>query len=863
MAESLKVLLVEDDPDDAELIVRALRRAGWAVDWARVDTAAGVEAALASPEWEIVLSDHAMAGFDSQRTLELVRRHAPLTPFILVSGAIGEERAVDEMRHGAADFVSKSNLDRLEPVVRRALNEAAERAELERAERERARSDAQVRALFEHALDAIMIIGDDRRVLDANPAMSRLVGLDRDALVVLAETDLLLPSSDDDLRWQRLLETGEQHGESLVRHVDGALRVVDYVAVAHFVPGRHMIALRDMTERKAAEEALAQRHAQQAAVAALSREALVPCGSDDLMRQAVSSVLAVLTVERAGVIEILDAEPGFVQRAVAGRQAAGVGGERAVESVPALEFARAAGGPVVVEDWDVESRFPAPRHVRRLAERSAALVPIEGRDSRFGFLFATSQTPDRFAETDINFLAGMAATLAYAMQRLEVEAQIRHQALHDPLTGLPNRTLFLDRVSHALARTDRGHRGCAVFFIDLDEFKLVNDSLGHEAGDELLRLIAPRLAGSIRLGDTLARLGGDEFAVLCEEIPRELSATAVADNLIAALTEPFAFRGENHVVSASIGIAVSGDDSQAPELLRDADAAMYHAKAAGRGRAELFDDDMRTRVLGRVRTEAALRAALDDEHEMIYLQYQPLVSLRDGQIVGAEALARWRQPEREALSPEAFIRVAEESGLIHDLGAQLVRRAACECRAWQRDPGFAGIAINVSTRQLVHNRDVAALVGHALAEAGIPPSFLTLEITETALIEQLDAARAALESLRDLGVALSLDDFGTGYSSLSYLSELPFDNVKIDRTLIRDIVDTPRAAALAEAIVDMGHALGLRVIAEGVETDKQAALLKTLGCDVAQGFHFAAPMAPGQLTSLLRNPPSWVPPFNN
>ena len=398
----------------------------------------------------------------------------------------------------------------------------------------------------------------------------------------------------------------------------------------------------------------------------------------------------------------------------------------------------------------------------------------------------------------------------------------------------------------------------AVFFVDLDHFKLVNDSLGHEAGDELLRLVGPRFESAIRPSDTLARLGGDEFAVLCEQLPSEASATRIASQLMSALEEPVVLNGHGHSVSASIGIALTTTGSSASDLLRDSDAAMYRAKGEGRGRAELFDEEMRTRVLDRVRTESALRIALADE-DQIYVLYQPLVSLRSGQIVGAEALARWRHPEWGPVSPVEFIPVAEDSGLIHQLGAQVMRRAACECAAWQDNPDFAGIAVNISVRQLVQPDEVATLVREVIAAEGITPGFLTLEITESVLIEHLDDARKALESLNDLGVRLSLDDFGTGYSSLSYLADLPFQCVKIDLSLIGKIVASRQASALANAIIQMGHALDKQVIAEGVETLEQATRLQELGCDIAQGYYFAKPIAPEKLTALLQDRPNWLP----
>lgn len=317
--------------------------------------------------------------------------------------------------------------------------------------------------------------------------------------------------------------------------------------------------------------------------------------------------------------------------------------------------------------------------------------------------------------------------------------------------------------------------------------------------------------------------------------------------------------GDEHVVNASIGIAFSTVTSTPVELLRDADAAMHQAKAAGRGRAELFDGKVQARVLGRARTESALRAALADG-EGIFVEYQPLVSIADGQIVGAEALARWRHPDWGLVSPQEFVPIAEETGLIHRLGACIMRQAGSDCAAWQGRASFAGITINISTQQLAAVDELATVVRDVTAADSIATGFLTLELTESVLIEHPDLARSALNALAELGVRLSLDGFGTGYSSLSYLANLPFDSVKIDRSLIVDIADVPRSAELAAAIVHMGHALKLQVIAEGVETREQAMRLRSLGCDIGQGTYFASAMAPNVLSSSLQQRATSGPP---
>ena len=615
---------------------------------------------------------------------------------------------------------------------------------------------------------------------------------------------------------------------------------------------------RDVTAAVEVEETLRRQIEGQAAIAELGRLALKGEPLSELFDCAVGIAWRVLSADCAWLVERLRDASELVIRAEVGWPDELIGERMAGEAHSLSGYAVRTREPIVVEDWNHERRFVRSRKRQIHGARSSVGVLVGDPDSPFGVLEVQFMQPHGVPPDCLPVLNALANVLAEAIQSHEAQQRMRHQALHDGLTGLPNRTLFLDRVAHALARIDRRQQRLAVFFIDVDRFKLVNDSVGHDAGDQLLRLLAPRLAGAIRQGDTLARLGGDEFAVLCDELPSEVAANRVAAQLMIALEEPFALAGDDHLVSASIGIALADGESSAADLLRDADAALYHAKRAGRGRFELFDVKMRARVLYRVRTESALRAALAGEGD-ISVVYQPLVCLRSGRIIGAEALARWRHPRWGLVSPIEFIPVAEDSGLIHELGARVLSRAASESAVWQDSPDFAGIAVNVSTRQLIQPGQVPTLVRNAIAAAGIPPGFLTVEITESMLIEHLEFAQQALHSLRELGVHLSLDDFGIGYSSLSYLRDLPFDSVKIDRSLTRNIIDTPQAAALAAAIVQMGHALDLQVISEGVETSAQADLLQALGCDVGQGFHFAKPMAPEQLSALLDQEPSRLP----
>jgi diguanylate cyclase (GGDEF)-like protein/PAS domain S-box-containing protein len=435
---------------------------------------------------------------------------------------------------------------------------------------------------------------------------------------------------------------------------------------------------------------------------------------------------------------------------------------------------------------------------------------------------------------------GTASIARDVTEARRTQEAIRHQAMHDALTDLPNRALFLDRTAVALSERRRDHKGLAVLIIDLDEFKLINDSLGHGTGDELLRVVAHRFSDTVRASDTLARLGGDEFALLSSRLASPATALRLARSLLASLEEPVVLGGERRSVSASIGIAC-GDHASTPfDLLRDADAALNHAKRMGRGRAELFDKDMRERVLARVRVESALRARLEDGG--ICVHYQPLIALGSGEVIGAEALARWRHDDWGPVCPSEFIPIAEESGLIVALGDQVLSRVTGDYVRWCAREPFS-IAVNVSAKQLLEPEPLLAALRHsAEASPGGSAGWLTVEVTESVLIDRLEVVSSTLEAIAELGIRLALDDFGTGYSSLSYLAHLPFHSVKIDMSIVRDMGGA-RGLAVARSIVDMGHALGLRVVGEGIETEWQAAALAGIGCDVGQGYLFGRAIA--------------------
>ncbi|HEX4490190.1 MAG TPA: EAL domain-containing protein [Acidimicrobiia bacterium] len=429
-----------------------------------------------------------------------------------------------------------------------------------------------------------------------------------------------------------------------------------------------------------------------------------------------------------------------------------------------------------------------------------------------------------------------------------LQSELIHQAFHDPLTGLANQALFRDRVDHATTRLERSDGQLAVLFIDLDEFKTVNDSLGHSAGDDLLRVASDRLTSCLRQGDTAARLGGDEFAVLIDDLEAPEHATEIAERIVAALQQPVALGTKPVAATASIGIAFGAAGSNADELLRNADLAMYTAKANGKNCVRAYAREMHEAAIERLDLEVHLRGAA--ERGELVLHYQPIYELTSQRIAAFETLVRWNHPERGLLGPMAFIPFAESGGLIDEIGNHVLATACEEAQNWVRAHGQAApaVTVNMSPRQLL-DADLPARVDALLRRCGLEPGRLILEITEHALIKDPEAAAAQLQCLSRLGVRLAVDDFGTGYSSLAYLQQFPIDMLKIDRSFVSDMARS--GASLAAAIVQIAHTLGLVPIAEGVETDAQVAALSGLGCDLAQGFLLGRPLDADSTRELL------------
>jgi len=613
--------------------------------------------------------------------------------------------------------------------------------------------------------------------------------------------------------------------------------------------------LYDITERKNAEQELQRAAAQQAAVARLGGQALKDGDPEQLMLEATALMTEIEGVDAACIWEI--GRDGRRLGLRAGLEQLVAGSERA--SAARDSHAGAALDSrlhVIVDDWLSERRFSMPPALRVMGVRSSLAVVIDGKRQPFGVLDIHSLEPNRFTPQDVHFVQASANVLADAIERHAADQALRHRVLHDPLTGLPNRLSFIDSLSDALRRSTISGSPVGILFLDLDNFKLINDSMGHHAGDELLRAVAPRLRAHLRPGDIVARFGGDEFGLLVDRLADEAEAVAIADRIASAFAEPYPMGGAEHFVSASIGIAVARPDGReavdADLLIRDADAAMYRAKERGRARCELFDAEMRAGALRRLEVERELRGALE-RHEL-ELHYQPLVAMRSGEITGFEALVRWRHPQRGLLDPGDFVSVAEDSGLIEPIGRWALECACKQVLEWHQlrpDQRPFDVSVNLSARQVTH-RELPASVAEILGASGLDPVHLRLEVTESVLVEESATAVGTLEALSEIGVGLVLDDFGTGYSSLAYLNRFPFDGLKIDRSFIDALGVEQERTAIVEAIIGMARALSLDVIAEGVENEAQMSELERLDCDYAQGHLFSKALPPERVAALLR-----------
>jgi diguanylate cyclase (GGDEF)-like protein len=690
-------------------------------------------------------------------------------------------------------------------------------------------------AVIDHNVDGMLVIDQAGVILLANPAAEHLLGRPTTSLrgTLFGAPLVLEKATEIDVVAAGRGRTAEMR---VVR--------IDWHGHPAF-----LASLRDVTDRKRAEAVISRVGVQHAAIATLGQAAVSGLHPDALMAGAARHVRHVLAADFSAVLRL--SPEGSELRLLASQDSTAPPHPSNGTAPPGSQprYALHTAEPVVMDDARSEARFEAwPPGVV-----SAATVRISDREQQFGVIEAAFQAPRRFDRDEISFLQSVANLLAAAVVRSLVEGEMRHQALHDALTGLPTRRLFRDLLAQALARSRRNHTTLVVLFADLDGFKQVNDSLGHHAGDEVLVGVAGRLSGVLRSSDSVARLGGDEFLMLLENVEGDQELGRGITRVREAITDPpFVIDGQPVALDVTIGVVLADESHSSPEdLIRDADAAMYRAKQIGRGGYALFDREMREHAADDVRVEDDLRAALGAGQ--LRLLYQPIVSLDDRRIVELEALLRWQHPERGLLEPSAFLNVAVDSGLIVPIGKWALNQACRDAAIWQPSAENANastitININMAPSELAQ-RELSKTVGELITHEGSPVG-LQFELTETALIEDPSLPATLRDFKHNLGVRTALQNFGTGHSSLASLTRFQIDELKIDRSLIHMLGQGDNAPIVA-AIVNMAHALGILVVAEGIETTEQATEARRLGCDRGQGFFFAAPLPPETIATLL------------
>ncbi|HEV8535582.1 MAG TPA: EAL domain-containing protein [Candidatus Limnocylindria bacterium] len=880
----LRALLVEDSADDAELLARELRHAGYDLTYERVQDRAALEVALARGSWDVVFSDHTLPGFGSQIALRMVRGRDPDVPFIIVSGTMGEEVAVAAMHAGASDYFVKGKTRRLPAVLERELRQAAGRAarrELERAFAALRDVASAVGRLPEPVAVAAIAAKHARSLLNADAALLHAWDGDAGVLRLLSgdgAAEALRPGTlrsgegasgmaferrepvlvEDYGSWPLAMRSQADLVKSALAvplvvgdRAIGALVVVSLKArsftpdqvellqllASEVAPTLEAGRLFDEAERQRLEaEALAEA-AKLVAAGTVARDALRSILTA-LQRVVATDAAALIVPEGGDAFRIVDGV-GFPDHVIGRSFNLATGPVKRAQRTGAVQLAGDAepAGPLQV----------------RSGIRLVVAVPIERNEKIIATLAIGGARDRHFSVREIRLLQRFADQIAMALEndRLMAEAAAREADLErlahfDVHTQLPNRTLFRDQLRAAIRTAEAAEQPLSVMLIDLDHFKDTNDAFGHEVGDAVLREIGPRLKRAVDGIDGLARFGGDEFAIL---LPAAGSAEilAMARRILEVFERPFSAFGQLLLVRASVGTATfPRDGADADALIRCMEVALETAKRKGVGTAS-YAPENDVYAPSRLALMAQLREAI--EQKQLVLHYQPIVDL-DRRPRVFEALVRWRHPQRGMVQPSEFIPLAERAGLMKPLTRWVMGEALRQCREWRDHGRPISVAVNLSMRTL-HDAELPQIVRDLLRVTGCEPSALDLEITESDVMADPKGAIEILARLRALGVRVSIDDFGTGYSSLAYLNRLEVDEVKIDRSFVGTMVVDGSSAAIVRATIELGHGLGLEVVAEGVEDQETCDALRDLGCDRAQGYFFGRPMPAAEVDALL------------
>jgi diguanylate cyclase (GGDEF)-like protein len=861
LASALRILLVEDNPADAELLMRAFRDAGRDAEWTRVETEADYLAALAAAP-DVVISDYSLPHFSGVRAIELLRARSRELPFVLVTGTIGEEKAAHIMRLGADDYLLKDRLARLPAAVEKAVAEARERIASRRARRE---MEAGLRRAQIMAKLAHVITGADGAFESWSETLPELAGVDAARLPrsTRAWVDLLHPD-DQALFRAKSIEASEtrrridvdyrlRRGGTLI-HVRQTMEPLAAEAEEDGAP-RWFNTLQDISDQVRAQERIRRLNRVHAVLSGIN--AAIVRTTD---RQALFQEACRIAVEAGRFvmawIGVVDREAGLVDPVATAGDVRDFF-ERApmavLESKPGGHgvSGRAVRSKAAVVSNDVKND---PQRLMRsqLDERginSLAILPLIVNHEAVGVLALYAADVGFFDEQEMRLLSELAGDISFALDHLEKARKVDYLSYYDPLTGLPNRTLFHERLKLQLEDAGRQSQRVALQILDVERFKTINDTLGRQAGDALLAELGKRMAQGAHRASWLARIGADHFAIVTPGVHTEQEVARHTERRAAeTFAAPFTIAGTELHISVRIGTALfPGDGADSDTLLRNAEAAVKKAKATGE-RHLFYTQEMSARIADKLLLENKLRRAL--ERDEFVLHYQPKVELEGRRIVGLEALMRWQSPELGLVPPIQFIPLLEETGLIIEVGFWALERAALDHRGWvEAGLNPPKVAVNVSPIQL-RRRDFVRMLQDAIVGSAVPAG-IDLELTESLIMEDIQASIEKLAAVRALGIGVAIDDFGTGYSSLAYLARLPVETLKIDRSFIVTMAEDPTTMTLVQTIIQLAHSLRLKVIAEGVETEEQARILRLLRCDQMQGYLFSKPLPGPELAALL------------
>ncbi len=867
MAAEVRVLIVEDNEADSELALRKLRKDGIALSAVRVASEQEFRAALRTGEWDIIISDFSLPGFDGLSALTIATGEAPHIPFLFLSGTIGEERAIDALQRGAVDYVLKSNLNRLAPAVRRALSDAAQRAAQRVAE-------DRLRDVIETAQDWIWELDRDGCFTFSSDSVRTLLGFEPSEIVGRHYSDFL--DETDRSRIADAMGALRREARTLPpltakwRHCNGELRWFERHALALLNP------VGEVTGFRGADRDVTERERQQARIMRLTRALQMLSGINtavvrirerkELLREA-CRISTSVGGYAAALVAVLDAGTGTARPlvwvglddSVVSRMEYTVAQTPNQDATVPGRVLRSGSAFVCNDVAALEDGIVTRFAIQDLGFRALVALPLTVDRTTVGVLMLMARETGAVSDRELRVLNEVAANLSFALQYLAKESAVKFLSYYDRLTGLAQHSLFCERLTRYVAKLGMDAVQPAIAVFDIEHLSVINDSHGRHAGDHLLQKIADRLKQAVDSSDQLAYLGAGSFAVVLRNAGTENEALRMLRDISIGLFDaPFEIDGKMLPVTVKSGLACRGvDGADAKTLLQNAEAALRQAKAAGEKYLH-HRLDLSSKLAERLALEHKLRTALEKQQYVLY--YQPKIDLRSGLIEGVEALLRWRDPDRGMISPAEFLPVRESTGMIVPVGEWVLNQAAADCRRW-RAAGLRPVHVAVNCTPLQLRRPtfvdhiLGLLDGWAFEGWGID-----VEITESLLVDEASPQVEKLRLLREAGVRIAIDDFGTGYSSLSRLSVLPVDTLKIDRSFISGLPNDRASAQLVPTIINLARAFELVTVAEGVETPEQLAYLKRTGCDQSQGYLHARPMPAEQLETMLVQPEAPIRP---